>query len=978
MKKLRTVLLILVLIGALAFALSSCVMGGTGSGEDEPDPTAGVLYEISEDGTYVSVVGYTGEDSNVVISSTYEELPVTHIADGAFDGLKTIVSVSIPDTVTHIGDHALRGLEWIEELVLPDSIEAIGAGAFEGCSALKEVYIHGGLSEIGEDAFKDCEKLSKVYFFEEIKADISRWVKIKLGNDTSSPLYYADEFYFNYYPVTSVVLDNSVKSIPRYALSFKSLTSLTVPTSVNSIAQGALEECKSIEAISLPFVGGGTAESGYLGYIFGAESYTYNNQAIPDSLKEITLTGSGAIPDYAFFGARCIQRINFGEGIDGIGKYAFKGCLAFTTLAVPQSVKSIGLGAFEGCDNLASISLPSIGENLYLGYFFGAQTPDKSSVMIPQSLKSAVLTTGEDVPAGAFYGASGLTSIAIEGATASIGLGAFEGCSSLKSLSVPFAGGKSNENTYFGYLFGADDYSKNGEFVPSSLELVTLTSTATITSHAFAGCASLKSVALPMGITVIGANAFEGCSSLSAMLIPYTVTSVGSGAFAGCGSTKLLVMHRSTPTTWNTSWNPDGAQVVYSAPYVGKTADGLIYTQRTSRVSITGYEGTSSTVTIPDAINGYKVTSIGEDAFKDNTVIEKVIISENVIQIAANAFYSCYNLTEVAIPSKVTRIDACAFYGCGISEIIIPKSVEKLGISALSYCPVLTKVTIEDGSALNLIDAQAFRGSSALEELYISDLAFWCGISFGDEDSNPLLFAKKLFVGGEQISCAIIPEGVTSIGKYTFKGTAIRAIVLPKSLVSIESNAFNGSTALTSIYLHSGIETIGDSPFMSCPRLTIFCQATEVPTGWDANWNYANRPVYFGSAESGITEDGFVWARIDDSRIMVCGYVGSAESITVPSAINSTPVTAISQSAFRDNATVVSVTVPESVVLIERDAFNGCSALSRVVLLSAEGWRYTSTATSTGGTEFLPEQLTDPALIAEYLRSTHAKYYWKK
>ena len=132
------------------------------------------------------------------------------------------------------------------------------------------------------------------------------------------------------------------------------------------------------------------------------------------------------------------------------------------------------------------------------------------------------------------------------------------------------------------------------------------------------------------------------------------------------------------------------------------------------------------------------------------------------------------------------------------------------------------------------------------------------------------------------------------------------------------------------------------------------------------------------AAESGITEDGFVWARIDDSRIMVCGYVGSAESITVPSAINSTPVTAISQSAFRDNATIVSVTVPESVVLIERDAFNGCSALSRVVLLSAEGWRYTSTATSTGGTEFLPEQLTDPALIAEYLRSTHAKYYWKK
>ena len=61
-------------------------------------------------------------------------------------------------------------------------------------------------------------------------------------------------------------------------------------------------------------------------------------------------------------------------------------------------------------------------------------------------------------------------------------------------------------------------------------------SVTTIGDYAFQGCSSLASVTIPDSVTEIGESAFEGCSSLASVTIPGSVTTIGWHAFSGCSS----------------------------------------------------------------------------------------------------------------------------------------------------------------------------------------------------------------------------------------------------------------------------------------------------------------------------------------------------------------------------------------------------------------------------------------------------------
>ncbi len=112
----------------------------------------------------------------------------------------------------------------------------------------------------------------------------------------------------------------------------------------------------------------------------------------------------------------------------------------------------------------------------------------------------------------AFEGCSSLTSITIPNSVTSIGDGAFSGCSSLSSLIIP------NSVTSIGNI-------------------------------AFCRCSSLSSLTIPNSVTSIGTWAFFGCSSLSSLSIPNSVTSIGNFAFYSC---KLLTMvdYAGTKENW--------------------------------------------------------------------------------------------------------------------------------------------------------------------------------------------------------------------------------------------------------------------------------------------------------------------------------------------------------------------------------------------------------------------------------------------
>lgn len=100
------------------------------------EPSKGLEYTLSENGTYYIVTG-TGilDDPDVVIPSEHEGLPVTEIAERAFEN-SAVTSLVIPESVTHIGNLAFNGCASLKSITLPKTLSVIGWSIFTGCTDL--------------------------------------------------------------------------------------------------------------------------------------------------------------------------------------------------------------------------------------------------------------------------------------------------------------------------------------------------------------------------------------------------------------------------------------------------------------------------------------------------------------------------------------------------------------------------------------------------------------------------------------------------------------------------------------------------------------------------------------------------------------------------------------------------------------------------------------------------------------------------
>src|SRR5262245_19019946 len=84
-------------------------------------------------------------------------------------------------------------------------------------------------------------------------------------------------------------------------------------------------------------------------------------------------------------------------------------------------------------------------------------------------------------------------------------------------------------------------------------------------------------------------------------------------------------------------------------------------------------------IAIPAAINGLRVTAIGDHAFDSYTGLTSVTIPNTVANIGVQAF-SASGLTDITIPNSVTKIAASAFLRCtSLTNVTIPNSVASIG-----------------------------------------------------------------------------------------------------------------------------------------------------------------------------------------------------------------------------------------------------------------------------------------------------------
>ena len=479
---------------------------------------------------------------------------------------------------------------------------------------------------------------------------------------------------------------------------------------------------------------------------------------------------------------------------------------------------------------------------------------------------------------------------------------ALSDCGVLESITLPFVGAQKNgtTDTHFGYIFGADSPTNNSNYVPGSIRTVVITGGDSIGERAFYWCKYLTNITIPNTVTTLGTNAFGGCMALTSFTIPDSVTTIGNSVFSQCLSLTSITIGKGVreiggnPFTYCDSLT--GVYVTDIAAWCNISFVGSY----SNPLFIAGNLYLNSEL-VTELVIPEGTTEIKNYAFYGCTSFTGITISDSVTSIGECAFYNCDGLINVEIPDSVTEIGKSAFYGCdSLISAVIGNGVKIIRSGAFQACSNITSVTI--GNGVTNIYSSAF-SSVSLEGVYISDLAAWCGIDFGDsETSNPIYRASKLYLNGELITDLVIPDGVTKINTWVFNNCkAIKSVTIPESVTEIEYSAFLGCTNIEILTIPRANHTLGlmfgtrSSEYNS--RYVPSTLKTVVVTGGDVICDYAFENC------SGIV------------------------SISIPNGI-----TKIGDYAFSCCTSLESITIPDSVTSIGQAAFSACSSLESITL----------------------------------------------
>ena len=514
-----------------------------------------------------------------------------------------------------LGNYVFYDCSGLTSLTLPSSVTSIGWSAFSGCSGLTSLTLPSSVTSIGGYAFAGCSGLTSLTILSGVA---------EIGNDAFSGCS----------GLTSLALPSSVTSIGESAFKGCSgLTSLALPSSVTSIGESAFKGCSGLTSIyayleKIPklgpnvftgcdakncilYVPKGTIDD-YLVSEFGYFENIVegiNKDGLLTTQVTIKLDEAGTLPDrigenqkYLITNLKIVGKIN-GTDLKFIREMAgrdfnrkkTKGKLSILDLSEAKIVA--GGSAYVGYSENNYTSNDKLGDYAFQG------CSGLKSLTIPSSVTS--------IGYCAFSDCSGLTSLTIPSGVTSIGGGAFWGCSGLTSLTIP-------------------------------------SGVTSIDNHAFYGCSGLTSLTIPSGVTEIGNDAFSDCSGLTCLTIPSSVTSIGDYAFQGCSGLKSLTIPSSVTSIGESAFNScSGLTSIYA------------YLEKIPKLGYNVFLGCyakNCTVYVPKGTyDAYKSSEFGyfEKIVEfDATGIDKVTTSTNAKEVSR---YSA-NGQRLSAPAKGLNI----------------------------------------------------------------------------------------------------------------------------------------------------------------------------------------------------------------------------------------------------------------------------------------------------------------------------------
>lgn len=650
------------------------------------------------------------------------------------------------------------------------------------------------------------------------------------------------------------------------------------------------------------------------------------------------------------FGCKTSILPNSGD-IISIGSYAFSS-IELYNIEIPSNIKEISKLAFNNCENLKSINVQK--ENLIYSSVNGVvyNKEETEILLIPKGIEQIVEfpTTLIKLDDYAFFGCSKLKIVSIPLTVTSIGQSIFKGCSALEEITIPYLKNDAvdlinlgyyfekdgstfysqsyregtssnikniyeannyyliymNEESYYSQITGTE-YGPNGGisrqyrlnkyygyYIPCSLKSVTVLS-GDIPQSAFFNCVNIKEFVLPTDLTVLDRYTFYNCRSLENIELPNIIKSIRSQAFYNCEQLKTVTIPKSVTSIYDNAF-----ENCYNLFVVCNLSASTISVGKTYACIVT------------EDIN-YEVISSDDYLFvKDNTGYYLVKYTGNAI--------------DLVLPEEINKqsynIVSFAFKGCeSLNSITIPKTVNSIGYAAFNGCSNLTSITLPfiGDKLYDVADTKQHTfGYVFGSESYTGSIAVAQSIYIGDDGSTS---SKNTYYLPKNLETVTITSG--DILAYAFSGcTNIVTINLPLEATIIKKGAFSGCSQLQEIDLPDNLLTIESYAFYNCAKI----ENLIIPNSVTRVDEYAFEGCK--NLNFNIYDNAYYLGNSDNNYLILI----KAVSTTIQTCEIHQETTVICSRAFEDCTSLISMRIPNNVLMIGDFAFIRCTDLETVII----------------------------------------------
>ena len=559
-------------------------------------------------------------------------------------------------------------------------------------------------------------------------------------------------------------------------------------------------------------------------------------------------SGVNSIGTYAFYGCNQLTSIDLSHlSLTTIGVSTFQACSSLSAVTLPATLRTIGNSAFGGA-SLSYIKIPalvnSIGTNVFT-YFKSGGTidlEDHAPYSIsgdPWGATAANITVrwkaiandsdfvfnasnGQILGLNPAYTGDGniIIPAAIDGvAVKSLATGAFNGSKLIKRVSfeagcqittIPADTFRANTNLTSVTLPEGITSLGNYAFSETRFTAIALpTSLRSIGIYAFSSNTSLRSITLPEGVTTVGGYIFYGCTALTNVTLPESLTSIANFAFYNTSRlTEIRIPAQVQSIASQAFGNTSGLKTV---TFEGSAINSIAATAFTTKVEDI-YLGQKEKDSIADRPWGAIYAKVHWADVTDTVAIVTDESGEWIFNRISGAISQYLSLIVAGM--DLTIPTSLSFGG-------VDYPITAVGVNNANVVPEnseLGRLLISDG--ITLINNYAFR-NVRISELDLGSTVTGIGTAaFNNSNMGSLT----------------LPDGLRTIGSSAFANNALSGeIIIPASITNIGTGAFTGNPGISefTVLQYRSKESDGDY------NKTVAAVINYAP------WGVTGTPVYF-------------------------------------------------------------------------------------------------------------------------------------